>query len=441
MTPAPPPPTDENVDVNDLLNEPVAESDGLDPDSVDADFEQELEDLFSDDLEEEGLPADENEGPVALDDVVEESGQDADDDDLIVLDELAEDDQADDPILLDDVIAEQDAATSPDEAPLKTVGEDADDLEALVEDIAEVNDVKAEPEVEDDDAIELDDLVEETAGEDDDIMDLEAMLEEEGTEESLDLEEEISMEPEDLMDVALAEEAAPDVPVEEAVAVEEIESIMDEPEPAAVPEIESERIPEPEIELAPEPAPEIELEPEIEIEPEIEPEPASEPQVVAGNVFENAQKSTAPVEEVDAELTGLDALEEDEIEDVDSLLDNVEVDVSDVVDAEADLEAEDMDLDLDMGGDLDDALLAESMPLDAGIDVSDDVDVDQLLVEARSEADDATMAELHDKVEHLEARVEELERRLRDEIAQMVPAEAARIIREEIAALAAEIDD
>ena len=155
-------------------------------------------------------------------------------------------------------------------------------------------------------------------------------------------------------------------------------------------------------------------------EPEIEPEQAS-------------------AEVLDAELTGLDELEADDMEDVDSLLDNVEVDVSDVVDAEMD---EDSDMPkMDVDDSLGDVLAAEAMPTDIGIDVSADVDVDQLLVEVRSDTEASSVAELQGKIVLLESRVEDLEKRLRDEIAQMVPAEAARIIREEIAALAQELDD
>jgi len=91
------------------------------------------------------------------------------------------------------------------------------------------------------------------------------------------------------------------------------------------------------------------------------------------------------------------------------------------------------------------------MPPDAGVDVSDDVDVDQLLADVRTESASApaavpgsapaSVAELQDKVARLEARVAELETRIREEIAHLLPAEAARIIREEIAALAREMDD
>nr|WP_321513544.1 hypothetical protein [uncultured Pseudodesulfovibrio sp.] len=443
MTPAPPPsPNDKNVDVSDVLNDNTPENEGFDPDSVDADFEQELEDLFADDLDDD-VSAESHDGPVLLDDIAEKADEfsdsdavadsvaEADDDDLIVLDDIIEDDE-DEPLVLDDVVEE-------------VTDESAAEVEALVDDIAEINAPEPEPVFEaDEDAIELDDLVAEVDDSDDELLELDDLLEEaseteveedvsseadswdnplELTEESSEnmaedslleeLEEpaveaasepeieEISFESEDMVDVALAEDTVPEVPVEHAVPEEDIESIMDAPEP----------------------------EPEQDV---INP-------AVVGNVFQDIRKAEQSAEEMDSELTGLDALEDDAIEDVDSLLDNVEVDVSDVVDVETD---DDMDMsDLDMDANLDDVLAAEIMPPDAGHDVSNDVDVDQLLVDVRSEAGEATVADLQDKIAMLESRVEDLEMRLRDEIAQMVPAEAARIIREEIVALASELDD
>jgi pilus assembly protein FimV len=92
---------------------------------------------------------------------------------------------------------------------------------------------------------------------------------------------------------------------------------------------------------------------------------------------------------------------------------------------------------MDMG----DELAREAMPPDAGVDVSDEVDVDQLLADVRTETATVGVPELQAKVARLEARVAELEGRIREEIATLLPAEAARIIREEIVALASELDD
>jgi pilus assembly protein FimV len=153
------------------------------------------------------------------------------------------------------------------------------------------------------------------------------------------------------------------------------------------------------------------------------------PAVVEGNVFDEAAAGAeAPV---DAELTGLDQLEDDDMDDVDSLLDNVEVDVSGVMGAEeADgVMDDDMVMDLDEES-LDDVLEVEPVPSEA----------DDALPTETGEAS-PSLESLQATVRQLEDRVEELERRLRDEIAQLVPAEAAKIIREEIAALASELED
>ncbi|MEZ7197480.1 hypothetical protein AB6M95_12010 [Pseudodesulfovibrio sp. 9FUS] len=441
--------------MRDVLNEPVADSEGFDPDTVDADFEQELEDLFADDLEDAPV-VDESGGPIVLDDQIEPAGDDAedevaeeellllddvveepaeddfadesDDEDLLILDDLAEEPAGEELIVLDEVVDLVEEADGGAAAP-KAGARSAAEAEALVDDIAEEN--LADSLDEDEEIIDLDDLVEEEPAEaealddeDEMLLDLDDLIEEEAgpePEEEISLElEEPAEEPEDelsvdvtddLLAAAMAEEPAPEVPVDEAVAPEDIEAIMDEPEAE----------------------PEIELEAELEIEAE-EPDAVelNEAAIVEGNLFTDAVE--APV---DAELTGLEQLEDDDIEDVDSLLDNVEVDVSGVMDAEesdADL-GDDMVMDLDEGS-LDDVLAAEAMPPDAGMDV--DADVDLLLAETREEP---SLEALQATVRQLEGRVEELERRLREEIAQLVPAEAAKIIREEIAALAAELDD
>lgn len=508
MTPAPPPPSnDDTVDVNDVLSD-APESEALDTDNLDADFEQELEDLFSDDLEEEDAAvaeADETgDEPIVLDDfvTVEDSGDiieddvvsavsddadDADDDmlvldevadeggdeDLMVLDDMAEDD-GEDLLVLDDVaeddgegllvlddVAEDDGEDLLVLDDVVEAAPDGDDVAALVDDIAEENllDAESEP-VADEDAIELEDLLDE--GGDEDIADLDDLLAESAAEadnkvdaaddidallldevvaeepaepevedlsgedlleavaeeavsddlleavadESLaeDMVEEISFEDEDAVDAAFAEEGTPDVPVEEAVAADEIDLLMDEPEVPAEDDLFAEL---------------------------------------------DAESDDDSGDELDlAELGGVDRLDEDDaMEDMESLLDNVEVDVSDIVEGSddegdgKDFDVADLDVDDVAAGSLSDMITAEAMPPDAGVDVSGDVDVDQLLADVRTETSASAVAELQAKVVMLEARVEGLEHRLREEIADLVPAEAARIIREEIAALARELDD
>jgi pilus assembly protein FimV len=494
MTPAPPPPPkDDSVDVNDMLNAGKPEHEGLDPDSLDADFEQELEDLFSDDLEEERAAADEDgdEEPIVLDEYVtvendgnvevEEPGpenpEDPEDEDgdepLLVLDDLAED--GDEPLLLDDVM----------EAEAGAADEDDEDVAALLDDIAEENAPEPEAAGDDEDIIELDDLLDEPTdepmdeladlddllaeagesgddqagdadegpgpdmdmdlagdedGDEDELLLLDDVLPEEPRAESADEETdaaespEISHEPEsaaDPLDAALADEAdqadeLPDIPVDQAVSEDALDLIMDEP--------------------------------------------AEE----SGTASDAAQEEGSPVIEGvdDSEISGLAGLDrlDDDMEDMDSLLDNVEVDVTDVVggpdgDEEAGSDLADSDLD-DMGlddvdlpemelpevdlsagmaaaaaMDMGDELAREAMPPDAGVDVSDEVDVDQLLADVRTETATVGVPELQAKVARLEARVAELEGRIREEIATLLPAEAARIIREEIVALASELDD
>ncbi|MFH1914164.1 MAG: hypothetical protein ABIK45_07810 [Pseudomonadota bacterium] len=446
MTPAPPPShKDDSVDVNDMLNAGKPEHEGLDPDSLDADFEQELEDLFSDDLEEEQAAGDEDDGePIVLDEyvTVENDGNvtvpdmdmtsdTGDDDELMLLDDLADDDGE---LLLLDDMADDDAAN----AVAATLADDEDqDMAALLEDIAEAN--EPEPESgEDDEVIELDDLLDEPAEELEDLDallveaeaegesgadldgpglgdDLDDDLDDDMDDDILLLDEVVTAEPDtepdtepDALDAALAgemmqtdalhAESGQDRSVDEAVPEEALDLLMDEPE------------------------------------------------------------DDGSADDGLSDLTGLDALEDD-MEDMDSLLDNVEVDVSDVMgdsmrdsmtddmgepiaDADiSDMDLPDMDMpDMDMGNEL----AREAMPPDAGLDVSDDVDMDQLLADVRpevSEIAEASLPELQAKVARLEARVAELESRIRQEIANLLPAEAARIIREEISALASELED
>lgn len=508
MTPAPPPPPkDDSVDVNDMLNAGKPEHEGLDPDSLDADFEQELEDLFSDDLEEERAAADEDgdEEPIVLDEYVtvendgnvevEEPGpenpedpedpEDPEEEDaeepLLVLDDLADD--GDEPLLLDDVM----------EAEAGAADEDDEDVAALLDDIAEENEPEPEAAGDDEDVIELDDLLDEPADEPtdeptdepmDELADLDDLLAEageSGDDQAGDADEgpgpDMDMdlagdEDEDEDELLLLDDVLPEEPA--------AESADEETDAAESPEIspESESAADPlDAALADEADQADEL-PDIPVDqavPEdaldlIMDEPAEEP----GTASDAAQEEGSPVIEGvdDSEISGLAGLDrlDDDMEDMDSLLDNVEVDVTDVVggpdgDEEAGSDLADSDLD-DMGlddvdlpemelpevdlsagmaaaaaMDMGDELAREAMPPDAGVDVSDEVDVDQLLADVRTETVTVSVPELQAKVARLEARVAELEGRIREEIATLLPAEAARIIREEIAALASELDD
>jgi pilus assembly protein FimV len=438
MTPAPPPPPKDDADVRDVLNEPAVDSEGFDLDSVDADFEQELEDLFADDLEDTPVP-DESGGPVVLDDEVEAEKNAPVGEELLVLDDVVEEPaaaesapEAEDLLVLDDV-AEEPAEEVDDESELIVLDEVVELVEkadaaeggaqAVTATEAVVTDLELpaeEDDEEDEEIINLDDLVEEPVSyesqeaeqaeelEEEPLIDLDDLLGEEslaepeteiyesGTEPVRDDEAEGGFEDAPAVEEPLAEPVDEAVPAGEAmtgdIPVEELDAVMDEPEEARSAEDE---------------------------------------------VFASAADDLPSAEPMDAELTGLEELGDDDIEDVDSLLDNVEVDVSDVVDTEA-VDAElddDMVMDLDEGS-LDEVLAAESEP--------SDVDMDEepgLLPIIPAGEGEPTLAELQAKVRQLEGRVEELELRLRDEIAQMVPAEAARIIREEIAALTADFDE
>ncbi|WP_272701074.1 hypothetical protein [Desulfovibrio sp. Fe33] len=415
MTPAPPPPKDD-ADVRDVLNEPAVESEGFDLDSVDADFEQELEDLFADDLEDAPVP-DESGGPVLLDDV---AGDEPANDELLVLDDVVGEPAAggsapegDDLLLLDDVV-EEPVEELDDENELIVLDEVVDLVEKA--DAAEGETWAVASETGEDD-MEL--SAGEESGENDEIINLDDLAEEPvsfGSDEP-EVSEEPQEEPLIDLDDLIGEESPAEA--EETIFESGSEPALDDA-PAAE---------EPIVELVDEALPVVEPDAVMEEVEELEEAPAAD--------------DLPSVELMDAELTGLDELGDDDIEDVDSLLDNVEVDVSDVVDSE-EVDAEmddDMVMDLDEGS-LDEALAAESGPSDSmdesmGEDMSE---TGQLPVIPAGEGE-PTLAELQAKVRQLEGRVEELELRLRDEIAQMVPAEAARIIREEIAALAADFDD
>jgi len=460
MTPS----KDDSVEVSEMLGETAPASEGINLDDVDSDFEQELEDLFSDDLAEDGAVAEEAEGnePIMLDEIaenmedsvfedddVDEAALEAivqpsgdDDDELILLDEIVEEDTT-------SVVEDQDltslvediAEESPDDAveeiimldDLAEEEEEVADLDALLEAAEE----PALDAADDADALILDDVVvEENATEAADEILLEEVVEEAPADEIL-LEDVVEEEPAEELLLEDVIEEAPATEVEEAAQVEE----------AAVEELADELLPEDIVEEAPnveveEPAEEISFEPEDMMDaalaednlPEVPVEDAVPDEELEMLLDEPEEEEISMPESQDdsgiAELAGIEELESDDMEDMDSLLDNVEVDVSDLAD---DVEALP---ETDLGG----ALAAEVMPADSGIDISDEVSVDELLADVVDE-DIPTVEALQSKVALLEARVEDLETRLRDEIAQLVPAEAARIIREEITALAQELDD
>ncbi len=454
MTPAPQPSADENIDPTELLDG-ASGSDAFDPDSVDVDFEQELEALFADDLEEESaavVETKEEDKPVVLDDlaaeeeetlVLDDIAEEVSDDDIPVLDDVVEDGD-EDLLILDDVVEDavddtmllDNAVEDVGKAESTTLEEEA--VSTLVDDIAEENDITSEAvEEEIEEIIELDDLTDD--GDVEELADLDALLDEVEDEETLELNDVVEAETapvEGVVEEAALEESAADsaatgipadeIAVEDTVVLEDALETTEAPAPVETTdsEVVEEAILEDIVEMPEEPA-------EALAETSTPEIPMDETMVKEDIDFmdeSGPQEGVSPLNDSgESDIIGLDELEEDD--DMDSLLDTVEVDMSDI---DMPVEGENVP---EAGIDMEAALVAESIPQDAGIDVSEDMDVDQLLANVCEDACDPVIANLQDKVAALEARVEELENQLRHEIAQMVPVEAARIIREEIAAL------
>lgn len=128
---------EEILDLNDVAEE-VLEGDDLGAHDVDASFEQELEDLFSEDLELEEPAvgkieeASEDEDLLVLDDVVEEVS----DDDLMVLDDVIEDGDA---LVLDDVVEESEEVLELDDFVVDEADDDLLELDDIMEDVGEID--------------------------------------------------------------------------------------------------------------------------------------------------------------------------------------------------------------------------------------------------------------------------------------------------------------
>jgi pilus assembly protein FimV len=174
MPPAPPDQTSPNdiLELSELVEDGESRSDGLDAASVDMTFEQELEELFSEDLaadDDQLAPPTEDELPDLHADATDEN----DDDAPMILHDMAEEDQDllpgdlngshagedDMPMILDDMLDEDETDSDPADAPLVL----DQDLAAAPEPEPEPDD-EAEDEAEDE--LLLDELLEETeAGE------------------------------------------------------------------------------------------------------------------------------------------------------------------------------------------------------------------------------------------------------------------------------------
>ncbi|MBN2139640.1 MAG: hypothetical protein JW718_01420 [Desulfovibrionaceae bacterium] len=114
-------------------------------------------------------------------------------------------------------------------------------------------------------------------------------------------------------------------------------------------------------------------------------------------------------------------------------------DVVELAQAVEDLEAEEAE-----GPAIEEPLLAEGPADEEALDLLEgaEIDVSEIMPPEGAVIDEAEALErFSERIGVLEAKVAELEQALRDEVARLVPAEAARIIREEIERLASEIKD
>ncbi len=179
--------SDDLMDLSDIDND--EKQDDLDADAVDMTFEQELEELFSEDLDTPDDDSIANDKVLSLDDLVDEEDNEDDlsldeisndipadttteteeerdiledmgDDEILLLDDIAEADDNDAPLILDDLVLEDDE--NEDALMLNDVVEDkTDDIDALLNEVAEVDQVETDaPEQTADDveALDLTDL-------------------------------------------------------------------------------------------------------------------------------------------------------------------------------------------------------------------------------------------------------------------------------------------
>lgn len=430
MTPVPPPDSPEDIlEMTDLVED--ATSKKADDAATDADFEQELEDLFSEELDDghggdaydaepvlldepvdsseqvEAPAAEEEEAVMDLTDVVE------DDSDTLLLDDIAEESDEADALLLDEVVEE------PDEA-------------VLLEDVVEADEV-AQPveEADDADAVVLDDVIEEVASDDEAASSVEPVVADaDGADDTLVLddvvEEAAAVSPEESsenaldldgvdVDDILAEDEEGDAPVsdEEIAALDDLLDDIDTDEPSA------------------------EEDSSLDLDALLD-------EGSAGEGEENiAQEATGEV----ADDAGMDA----SIEDMEPPLDDV--DVSAVLADDGD------EIVADLAGA---SLLDDDLGLDAGVDVSDEVDVNELMGDVSPESvgvgdlvsrmdaleerfallggSDEGGQTLEERIASMEEKLAGVEELVRSEVERLVPSEAARIIREEIEHLARELD-
>ena len=493
----PVPPSDPNEDILELNDITADKQDVAEQDGIDADFEQELEDLFSEELD-DGHGSDSEDEPILLDEVADGlddiagdvADQAADEENVLLLDDMVE--EKDDAVVLEDVVEENGAdegeedvllldqvaeepaqAPSPNEAE-KALGDmdldalldetepaapaDEADLDALLEGVAEEDD--AEPAPADEAAIDLDDLLDEGTGagtqeKAPELDDLLGEVEEPAAADEILLEDVVeepaAAESEVVEAEPVVEEAAAEEPVvEESVAVE---AAVEEPE------VESPILEEAALEdmVLEDVAADL-SEPDQEISPEAEAVQPEEEGVFDSEALEQAMDVEIPA---DAEIVGngespaIEGLEDDqmdelaglkpedeaELEDMEHLLEGV--DVSDIIDESVDEEEIDIpEMDI---SDID-FVEGPEIPYEVGHDVSEDVDMDALLEDVKPETvsvDDlqSRMAALEERFAALagEPEVGDLEERIvameakLEEVENIVRREVERLVPEEAA--------
>jgi pilus assembly protein FimV len=363
-----------------------------------------------------------DEETLELTDVVDEG------DDALVPDDVASDDDGDDDALvLDDVLEEPVAEVPEDVAASET------DEPLILDDVAEP---QAEPEATSDPEQNISDASGETDGIDLDDIDVDALLAE-SQDEDLAVSDEDVAELDALLDDIDEGDAESPADEEPAIELDELldEGLAETPAEDAVPEESVE-------------------EPETEAEAVAADESADDETADPLEAFvQDAVEEGEPDADTEFGADGLaDIPEESEDDDMDALLADVDVDVSDIITGDETEIADDAAVLLD----------EDDLDLDAGMDVSDDVDMDALLGDVQSEdgglndlvsrmdaledrfaslaGEPDAQTDLEKRIEAMEARMDEVEDLVRREVERLVPAEAARIIREEIAALARELD-
>ncbi|MEF2145786.1 MAG: hypothetical protein V3573_10095 [Desulfovibrionaceae bacterium] len=527
MTPAPPDKTspDDILELSELVDKKSADKDGLDADNVDMTFEQELEELFSEDLaadddslappsapnkgrndlslddlgdfdaadllepapesgDEEPILLDAPEEPdteddpmiledMALDDAAPEEAEAAsDEDDILLLDDISAEPEPeeDEPLILEDMaLDEEPPAPAPAEEPS---GELDDGIEMILDEVVQ-EDGEAEqpqeetlPEGDDLDALDLSDLVEaDTEGEEEELLDLDEMIAA-GQDETVPREDAVASEteqPEEADDVfELSLEDAVNDAVEDTLQA----ALADAEQAGEIPVSDQD---DDVLDLDEELVMDADSADDEDLPFELDETVLSDEQVPDLNAFAGDADEEQPdlLDAADVAIAAAALQKDTADEDTDTLLDGMDIDIGDL-DEDAPKEIDDLDqlspleeslLD-ELDKDLDDGFIDElDSPLDTDMAVVMEeeeeldseqnlhVNVDTLLTEIEAEAGseesrDAVIApDLAARLDILEQRLSDIEAMIRSEVARALPAEAARIIREEIQAIQEEFEE